>query len=218
MSSDSWRPLWQLPSDISHFVNRAGRLERLKHAVGADGGSSVRQSSCSSRIYTVTGPPGVGKASLVVHWAHTEREGFEDGILYFDMGGFGLGAALGHTGKEALDQRTCAYQLGTVMQKLIDEVGHLLPLRITASEFGSTGLTISGDGWLLRINAIWRLTYNGSVVASRSISEGSLRSGNRLIGDTLIKIDCQSYLTPIDPCFTLSSGGMLEIWVCCTDR
>jgi tetratricopeptide (TPR) repeat protein len=36
----------------------------------------------------------VGKTALVIHWAHAASNHFEDGILYFDMGGFGPGEAL----------------------------------------------------------------------------------------------------------------------------
>nr|WP_283134023.1 tetratricopeptide repeat protein [Rhizohabitans arisaemae] len=45
-------------------------------------------------VSIVSGPPGVGKTALAVHWAHRVRDEFPDGDLYIDMQGFATGAPL----------------------------------------------------------------------------------------------------------------------------
>ncbi|MET7394518.1 BTAD domain-containing putative transcriptional regulator [Dactylosporangium sp. NPDC005572] len=75
----------QLPSAVRGFTGHAGLLDRLDVLAGESGGTAV--------VCTVTGPPGAGKTSLAVHWAHRAAGGFPDGRLYVNLRGFDPRAA-----------------------------------------------------------------------------------------------------------------------------
>ncbi|MCE7001546.1 tetratricopeptide repeat protein [Kibdelosporangium philippinense] len=65
----------QLPPDVYGFAGREeqlGQLGKLERA----------------RTVVVAGTAGVGKTSLVVHWAHQVRADFPDGQLYLNLRGF----------------------------------------------------------------------------------------------------------------------------------
>lgn len=63
----------QLPP-VSRLTGRAAELKLLQ--VGRE-----------DRVVVVSGPPGVGKTALVLHWSHTVRADFPDGALYADLHG-----------------------------------------------------------------------------------------------------------------------------------
>jgi DNA-binding SARP family transcriptional activator/tetratricopeptide (TPR) repeat protein len=86
-------PPAQLPSAMTGFVGRAAELERLTAAV-------ERRTTATQVV--VTGPPGVGKTTLVVHWAHLAVERFPAGQLYLDLRGFDPGGADPLTPSEAV--------------------------------------------------------------------------------------------------------------------
>ncbi|GAB2750293.1 AfsR/SARP family transcriptional regulator [Kitasatospora kifunensis] len=74
------RPLpAQLPRGSRRFVGRSSELEQLDGAIVA---------GRENRPILVTGPAGVGKTSLVRHWAHRVAHHFPDGQLYADLRGF----------------------------------------------------------------------------------------------------------------------------------
>lgn len=68
----------QLPVDLRGFVGRAPELERL--AAIATGERPETAAVCA-----ISGPPGVGKSSLALRWAHLNRDRFPDGQLYADL-------------------------------------------------------------------------------------------------------------------------------------
>ncbi|MER7276293.1 BTAD domain-containing putative transcriptional regulator [Dactylosporangium sp. NPDC000244] len=68
----------QLPPAVRGFSGRAAELAGLDRAA-ARGGPAV----CA-----VTGPPGVGKTSLAVHWAQGAADRYPDGQLYVNLRGF----------------------------------------------------------------------------------------------------------------------------------
>lgn len=81
-------PPAQLPSPVSEFVDRGKDLGRLndlflRTRVG---------SGPATLIVAVTGPAGVGKTELGLHWAHAVREQFPHGQLHADLAGYGAGA------------------------------------------------------------------------------------------------------------------------------
>ncbi|WP_406366832.1 BTAD domain-containing putative transcriptional regulator [Streptomyces sp. NBC_01546] len=68
-------PPFLLPRAPAGFVSRADDLARLTGAARSD----------RAPLSVVTGPAGVGKTSLAVHWAYAHADDFPDGILYADL-------------------------------------------------------------------------------------------------------------------------------------
>ncbi|GAA3458404.1 hypothetical protein GCM10018963_04170 [Saccharothrix longispora] len=71
----------QLPAAISHFTDRAAHLARLDEWLDT-------ADDRASPIEVIAGVGGVGKTSLITHWAHRVRERFSDGDLYVDLRGY----------------------------------------------------------------------------------------------------------------------------------
>ncbi|MFD0366504.1 BTAD domain-containing putative transcriptional regulator [Streptomyces sp. NPDC127114] len=65
-----------LPRTPRGFMGRERELAALDAAVETAG------------VAIVTGPAGVGKTALALHWAHLRADRFEDGVLYADLRGF----------------------------------------------------------------------------------------------------------------------------------
>nr|WP_264085107.1 BTAD domain-containing putative transcriptional regulator [Kibdelosporangium phytohabitans] len=109
----------QLPADLPWFIGRRNRLALLdKHLPG-------------EALVAVDGPGGVGKTSLVLHWAHQHADLFPDGQLFVDLRGPGhapdnaLGAFLRALGEPAeripadLDERAALFRSVTADKRLL---------------------------------------------------------------------------------------------------
>ncbi|QYC42716.1 Regulatory protein AfsR [Nonomuraea coxensis DSM 45129] len=68
----------QLPPRVLPFVGRAGELAALDAALLGDG---------AAPFMVISGPGGVGKTSLALHWAHARIDAFPDGQLHACLGG-----------------------------------------------------------------------------------------------------------------------------------
>jgi tetratricopeptide (TPR) repeat protein len=78
---------WQLPRGVRVFVNRRDDLRRLDALIAGP------QADAADGLvaYVIAGTAGVGKTSLVLHWAHRVRDAFPDGQLYVDLRGYDPG-------------------------------------------------------------------------------------------------------------------------------
>ncbi|VVJ23883.1 Transcriptional regulator [Amycolatopsis camponoti] len=76
-------PLRELPRDVAGFTGRADVLSDLDAAVTPPGEAFV------PTVVAVTGPPGVGKTSTVVHWARKAASRFPGGAMLIDLHGVG---------------------------------------------------------------------------------------------------------------------------------
>jgi hypothetical protein len=70
----------QLPAELLGFTGRVHELSQLDRLL-------LRQVE-AGRVAVLSGPPGVGKTTLVVHWAHRVASRFPDGQLYVNLRGF----------------------------------------------------------------------------------------------------------------------------------
>ncbi|MBB4677241.1 ATP-binding protein [Crossiella cryophila] len=73
----------QLPGAPTIFVGRSYHLRRITELVGDD------QRPGAVAIVAIDGPPGVGKTSLALSWAHQAQDSFPDGVLFADLAGYG---------------------------------------------------------------------------------------------------------------------------------
>jgi DNA-binding SARP family transcriptional activator len=72
----------QLPLDLYGFVGRKSELQHLDTIMTKAG-----EQPTTVIVSAVSGPPGVGKTALVVHWAHRVADRFPDGQLYINLRG-----------------------------------------------------------------------------------------------------------------------------------
>jgi len=68
----------QLPAAPGRFVGRSAQLSAL---------DTLSEQADRLSIATVHGPPGVGKTTLALYWAHREIDRFPDGQLFADLRG-----------------------------------------------------------------------------------------------------------------------------------
>ncbi len=67
-----------LPRSLPSFTGRGEELTSLTGALDRPHGVGIA---------VVSGPPGMGKTALAVHWAHSVRDRFPDGQLYLNLRG-----------------------------------------------------------------------------------------------------------------------------------
>src|SRR5215472_3790392 len=79
-ASTSARPA-QLPPGVAGFRGRVPELRRMEEAILAN--------DAPVAPIVITGPPGVGKTALAVHFAHRLASQYPDGQLHVDLRGFG---------------------------------------------------------------------------------------------------------------------------------
>lgn len=75
----------QLPPALGRFVGREDSLAQLDSVLERLSSDQPIPAVC------VCGPPGGGKTTLAVWWAHRVRAHFPDGVLFADLHGFGAG-------------------------------------------------------------------------------------------------------------------------------
>lgn len=109
------RPPLPTPSQLPPSVDLCGR----------SGDLAALDAASRSRTVIISGPPGVGKSALAVHWAHAHREAlFPDGQLFADLRGH---AADGPAGPAEILGRFLR-ALGIPPQDLPAELGELTAL------------------------------------------------------------------------------------------
>jgi tetratricopeptide (TPR) repeat protein/DNA-binding XRE family transcriptional regulator len=75
----------QLPAAVPDFTGRVTELAALNTVLDA-----ARPGRCGGvAVVAIDGPPGVGKTTLAVRWAHQAAARFPDGQLYVNLRGFG---------------------------------------------------------------------------------------------------------------------------------
>jgi DNA-binding SARP family transcriptional activator/tetratricopeptide (TPR) repeat protein len=75
----------QLPRAVAAFSGRQAELAALDQLLPTGDGPPPQG------ICVLSGPPGVGKTTLTVHWAHRVAGGFPDGQLYVNLRGYDPG-------------------------------------------------------------------------------------------------------------------------------
>ncbi|MBE8518366.1 ATP-binding protein [Amycolatopsis sp. H6(2020)] len=78
----------QLPPASTDFVGREHELSALTGALG-----EAAEHGNTKVIFVLTGPAGIGKTWLALHWAHQNLDRFPDGQLFVDLRGFSPASA-----------------------------------------------------------------------------------------------------------------------------
>lgn len=73
----------ELPADPAGFTGRTPELTELDAVLSGDA-----RPGAPVRIASVSGPAGVGKTALAVHWCHRAADAFPDGCLYVNLHGY----------------------------------------------------------------------------------------------------------------------------------
>ncbi|MDT5035020.1 MAG: hypothetical protein QOE03_205 [Micromonosporaceae bacterium] len=98
---DRWQPApAQLPHSLPYFTGRDAETARLHELATVSGGAGDAD---SVMIVAITGPAGIGKTALAVHWAHQVSDRFPDGQLYMNLRGFDPSGSAMETGDAMRD-------------------------------------------------------------------------------------------------------------------
>jgi tetratricopeptide (TPR) repeat protein len=81
----------QLAAERPGFVGRAAEIERLYRMLGP---AKDRGAGRPADLLVITGPAGVGKTALALHWSRRVVEQFPDGQLWIDLAGYDRRAAV----------------------------------------------------------------------------------------------------------------------------
>ncbi|WP_405097507.1 helix-turn-helix domain-containing protein [Micromonospora sp. NBC_01412] len=143
-----------LPGDLADFAGRAEELRRLA------GEAEAARRSGAVRVVVVSGPPGVGKTSLVVHSAYAQARRFPYGPLFVDLRGMDDEPT---TLAQALDQLLTALGVAqppsspdarvTLWRTLSADRRGLLVLDNARDEAQVRSLLPSGPGWLVLVSS-----------------------------------------------------------------
>jgi DNA-binding SARP family transcriptional activator len=79
----------QLPPDVRGFAGRGRELDQLDAVLDPPVGQPTAMA-----VAVISGPAGVGKTTLAVHWAHKVRDRFPAGQLYANLRGFAPGGSM----------------------------------------------------------------------------------------------------------------------------
>ncbi|MFC9858239.1 MULTISPECIES: AfsR/SARP family transcriptional regulator [unclassified Streptomyces] len=82
------RPLPLLSAGEPHPTDLLPRAPRGFHGRVAELAALTRAAAGEAPVCLVTGPAGVGKTALALHWAHRSPAAFPDGRLFADLRGF----------------------------------------------------------------------------------------------------------------------------------
>ncbi|MER7167928.1 tetratricopeptide repeat protein [Micromonospora sp. NPDC000207] len=175
-------PAGSLPGDLADFAGRADELARLGEQAELAGRNGT------GRVVVVSGPPGVGKTSLVVHSAYEQAGRFPRGPLFVDLRGMDDEPT---TLAQALDQLLTTLGVAqppsstdarlTQYRALTADRRGLLVLDNARDETQVRPLLPSGPGWLV-------------LVSSRSVLAG-LAGAHRLPLRVLSDAEAHTLLT-----------------------
>jgi tetratricopeptide (TPR) repeat protein len=79
----------QLPPAVRDFVGRSDQMAALDSVLPL-----AEDASDAAAVTVVNGPPGVGKTTLAVRWAHRVQHRFPGGTLFVNLSGYGPSAPI----------------------------------------------------------------------------------------------------------------------------